>query len=129
MAEVVKVGLVHVQDGRLLVARNEGRQLFYLPGGRQEPGESDADTLCREVLEELAVVVDPTSIRPVVTVEAPRDGTFGSLQMRCYTAVFTGTPVPSHEVVELAWVSATDGSRVTAAERALMVELTAAGLL
>src|SRR6478735_9083192 len=129
MADVQKVGLVHVREGRLLVARNEGRQLFYLPGGRQEPGESDAETLCREVLEELAVAVHPASIQHVATVEAPRDGDLGSLRMRCYTATFTGSPAPSHEVVELAWVTAADGARVTAAERALIADLVAKGRL
>ncbi|GAA4200186.1 hypothetical protein [Actinocatenispora rupis] len=39
-----KVAWAYVRDGRLLVARNHGRALFYLPGGRREPGETATGT-------------------------------------------------------------------------------------
>ncbi|SHG35925.1 NUDIX hydrolase [Streptoalloteichus hindustanus] len=56
--------LVHDTDGRLLLVRrgNEpGRGLWSVPGGRVEPGESDAEAVVREVREEtgLSVAVGP----------------------------------------------------------------------
>jgi 8-oxo-dGTP diphosphatase len=57
-----KIAWVVIRDGRLLVARNRDREKFYLPGGRREAGETDAQTLAREVAEELtAVIVESTS--------------------------------------------------------------------
>jgi ADP-ribose pyrophosphatase YjhB (NUDIX family) len=47
-------------QGRLLLVRraNEpGRGLWSLPGGRVEPGESDAEALTREVAEETGLAV------------------------------------------------------------------------
>ena len=55
------VGAAIVRDGRVLAARRTrppgaaGRWEF--PGGKVEPGESDADSLVREVQEELGVRV------------------------------------------------------------------------
>jgi 8-oxo-dGTP diphosphatase len=49
-------------SGRLLLIRraNEpGRGLWSLPGGRVEPGESDAEAVVREVREETGLVVSP----------------------------------------------------------------------
>lgn len=57
------VGAIIVDgDGRLLLIRrghapSEG--LWSLPGGRVEPGESDAEALVREVREETGLVVRP----------------------------------------------------------------------
>jgi len=84
---VNKVGWVLVRDGRLLVARNRGRDLFYLPGGRRELEEFDADTLSREAMEELGVQLLPTTMQLIADVTAPRDGAPGFVRMACYSAV------------------------------------------
>ena len=83
-----KVAWVLVRDGRLLVARNRGRDLCYLPGGRRGPEESDADVMSREAMEELGVQILPTSMQLIANVTAPRDpvrqhGTIGSASYRC----------------------------------------------
>jgi 8-oxo-dGTP diphosphatase len=57
----VVVGAAIVRDGRVLAARRTapasaaGR--WELPGGKVEPGETDAASLVREVLEELGVQI------------------------------------------------------------------------
>ena len=35
------VGWIHVRDGRLLVVRSRDNDLFFMPGGKLDPGESD----------------------------------------------------------------------------------------
>ena len=46
MADLIdKIAWIHLEERRLLVARNAGRERFYLPGGKREPGESDVQTL------------------------------------------------------------------------------------
>lgn len=124
-----KVGWVHIVDRRLLVGRNRGRSLFYLPGGAREQGESDLQTLAREVAEELGVTIRLESASHVGTYLSPRDGRDGHLRFITYTALHDGTIAPHSEVEELAWVTAADGHRVTDAERQLMATLAERGLL
>ena len=74
------------------MARNAGRDRFYLPGGKREPGESDLETLVREIDEELTVAVDPATAAYVGTFEALADARTDGLVVRltCYTATHTG---------------------------------------
>jgi 8-oxo-dGTP pyrophosphatase MutT (NUDIX family) len=122
---VEKVAWVLIRHGELLVARNRGRQLFYLPGGRREPDESHAETLVREAMEELSVRIDPSTMRLVAEVTAPRDGALGLVRMACYTAAHVGDPVPTNEIVEVGWFTVADYGRVTVAEQQVIDRLVA----
>jgi mutator protein MutT len=55
------VAAVVARDGRLLVCQRPAHKrhggLWEFPGGKCEPGESDADAVARELREELGVVV------------------------------------------------------------------------
>ena len=128
---VDKVAWVQVVDRRLLVARSVGRELFYLPGGKREPGESDTQTLVREIEEELAVAIEPGTALHVGTFEAPADTRPDGRPVRltCYTADHHGELVPSSEIEEIAWLSTADGNRVSAANRLVLFHLHEAGLL
>lgn len=128
---VDKVAWVHVVDRRLLAARSAGKEPFYLPGGKREPGESDVETLAREIEEELSVTVDPSTAAHVGTFEAPADGrTDGRVvRLTCYTAEHRGEPAPSREIGEIAWLTSQDGDRVSAANRLVIEHLHDAGLL
>ena len=58
-------GLVYDDRGRLLLVRrrNEpGQGLWSVPGGRVEPGESDAQALVREMAEETGLTVEPGAL-------------------------------------------------------------------
>ncbi|GLY30826.1 NUDIX domain-containing protein [Kineosporia sp. NBRC 101731] len=110
-----KIALIHVTDGQILSTRSRGKDVYYLPGGKREAGESDIDTLVREVSEELAVVVDPGTAVHVGTFEARADGQPDGtmVRMTCYTADFEGTPVASSEIAELVRLTYSDRDRVS----------------
>jgi 8-oxo-dGTP diphosphatase len=78
------------EAGRLLLIRRghePAAGLWSIPGGRIEPGESDASALVREVLEETGLSVVPGPLLGVVQ----RAGLAGAvLDIRDYQAVVTG---------------------------------------
>ncbi|GAA5024855.1 hypothetical protein GCM10023258_17260 [Terrabacter aeriphilus] len=126
-----KIAWIHLEDRRLLGARNAGRDRFYLPGGKREPGESDVETLVRELAEELAVVVDGATASHVGTFEALADARTDGLVVRltCYTATYEGELVPSREIDEITWLTSEDGHRVSAVDRLVLTHLRDADLI
>ncbi len=66
--------VVHDPDGRLLLVRranDPGRGQWSLPGGRVEPGESDASAVSREIHEETGLLVRAGSLVGSVSRPAP----------------------------------------------------------
>jgi 8-oxo-dGTP pyrophosphatase MutT (NUDIX family) len=100
------VALIWERDGQLLAARTHGRDAWYLPGGKREPGEAPADALVREVREELGVALDAATVEPVVTVEAVAHGWPAGTRVRmsCWRGEVAGEPRPCGEIAELAWL-------------------------
>lgn len=60
-----KLAWLHLVERKLLVVRSHPRQLFYLPGGKHDPGESDQQALIREIREELSIELKPGSVLAV----------------------------------------------------------------
>ncbi|MFC4017169.1 NUDIX domain-containing protein [Micromonospora sp. GCM10011542] len=131
MAEIDKVAWILVEDGRVLSTRSHGKDVWYLPGGKREPGESDLDTLRREIAEELSVAVDVRSAVHVGTFAAPAhghgDGT--TVRMTCYRAAYGGELRPASEIAETAWLRYADRHRTSAVDQLIFDHLRAADLL
>lgn len=68
-APVIEVVAALVTDvrGQVLLVRKRGTSIFMNPGGKPEPGETHVEALCRELHEELGLVVDPGSLGPLGT--------------------------------------------------------------
>ncbi|MGP3970702.1 NUDIX hydrolase [Streptomyces sp. 6N223] len=125
-----KVAWVLVREGHVLATRNRGNDVFYFPGGKREPGESDAETLLREIDEELQVAIDEDTMVHFGTYET-RNGPAGDVNFRmiCYTARHRGTPVPAREIAEMAWLGYAARNRVSAVDQMVFDALHAAGHL
>ncbi len=52
-------------NGRMLVVRKRGSQIFMLPGGKTEPNETPLQTLCRELEEEIGLRIEGTRLQPL----------------------------------------------------------------
>ena len=126
-----KIAWIHLEDGRVLGTRSKGKGTYYLPGGKREPGESDVETLVREIREELSVEIDETSAEHVGTFEAQAHGhTSGvTVRMTCYTASFAGELAAASEIEELAWLTTADADRISPVDRIIFAHLNEAGLL
>lgn len=95
--------LLHVRDGRLLMTRRKGKNGFYLPGGKIDPGESAVDALHREIGEELAVRIVAGTIRPFnhYVEQAFGEPPGVKVSVRAYTALLGGEPAASSEIAEI----------------------------
>lgn len=121
------VAWVLIVDGQILCARPAGKKIFYIPGGKREAGESDEQTLIREIAEELTVVLDADTVEPVGVYEAA-DGTT-QVRMSCYRADYRGQLTASSEIAELTWFGYADRPHVPPVDQLLFDELHAAGAL
>jgi ADP-ribose pyrophosphatase YjhB (NUDIX family) len=82
--------IVHDAEGRLLVIRRghpPGEGLWSLPGGRVEPGESDAEAVVRELSEETGLRVEPGPLVGRVERPGPDGMTY---DIHDYAATVTG---------------------------------------
>ena len=61
----IVAALIVDERGRALMVRKRGTSRFMQPGGKPEPGETDAAALARELSEELGLIVDPGELVPV----------------------------------------------------------------
>ena len=104
-----------VRDGAgrlLLVKRGHDPEAgkWSLPGGRIEPGETDAQALVREMREETGLIVLPGPLLGAVD----RPGPGGSvLDIRDYAATVTGgTLAAGDDAADARWVTAVDVPRL-----------------
>ncbi|MER5419694.1 NUDIX hydrolase [Streptosporangium roseum] len=126
-----KVAWIRIEGGRILGARSRGKDVCYLPGGKREAGETDLDTLVREIGEELSVAIVRESGRFAGVFEARAHGhTEGlSVRMSCYEADYRGDLAPSGEVEEVVWLAYGDRHRVSPVVRLIFDSLRAEGRL
>ena len=126
-----KVALVHIRDGRLLSTRSHGRSLYYVPGGKREPGETDEQTLVLEIREELAVELDQASLGffGEYTAQADAHPAGVMVRLRCWLGDFAGEPVASSEIAEVGWLRGDEDDQVSPVDRLLLADLRARGAL
>lgn len=103
----IVVGGALIRDGRVLAARRSapapvaGRWEF--PGGKAEPGETEAQTLERELLEELGVRA--RALRRLPGAWTVRPG----LELRFWAAeLLAGEPSPLADHDKLRWLGAAE---------------------
>lgn len=120
-----KIAWIHLADGAVLSTRSRGKDVYYLPGGKREPGESDLDTLAREIREELSVAIAVATAEHLGTFHAQAHGhAAGTLvRMTCYTAGYTGVLRASSEIEEVAWLTYGDRARVSPVDQLIFDHL------
>jgi 8-oxo-dGTP diphosphatase len=87
--------------GLLLVSKRSAPQVYFLPGGKLEDGESALDCLRRELREELGVGI--ARAEPFGEVRAPAALEDRQLHMRVFLAALDGEPSPASEIASMTW--------------------------
>ncbi|MFB8005599.1 NUDIX domain-containing protein [Nocardia sp. NPDC056000] len=93
--------LAYIRDRRLLQTRSTGKDVFYMAGGKIDPGETPESALHREIREELGVGAIQVAELGIFEAEAYGHAPGTRLHMTCFLGELTEEPRPSGEIAEL----------------------------
>ena len=110
MTEIDKIAFIETKNGYVLSTRSKGKKKYYIPGGKREFGETDEQTLIREIAEELGVLIKKDTIKYVGTFKAQSDGSKKGVivKMTCYKAQYDGVIKPKSEIENIKWLNYKD---------------------
>ena len=116
--------------GLLLVGKRAAPEVFYLPGGKPEPGEGHRACLSREIAEELDSSIETGRLLGVFSGVAALERI--PMEMTVYLGMLGRDPRPSSEIAALDWFSPGRpfaGDLAPAVRDSVVPALSAAGLL
>lgn len=131
MQIIDKLAWIELQDGKILSTRSRGKDVYYIPGGKREPGETDHQALLREIKEELSVKLHASSITYINTFQHQAHGHLEGVQvkMQCYSARYEGSLKAAAEIEELVWLRYKDRDMVSPVDKLIFDWLKAKELL
>ncbi|GGK48231.1 NUDIX hydrolase [Nocardia camponoti] len=100
--------LAHIRDRRLIQTRPEGKDVFYMAGGKIDPGETPLQALHREIEEELGVGLADVAEFGIFEAEAYGHGKNTGLHMTCFRADLTGEPTATGEIAEFRYFTVSE---------------------
>jgi 8-oxo-dGTP diphosphatase len=126
-----KLALIYIEEQKILAARSRGRDTYYIPGGKREPGESDEAALVREIAEEVSMALDPSLLQFYGEFQAQAHGQAEGVlvRLRCYTTTERGEVSAAAEIEEVTWLKYADRPKVSLAAQLLFDDLKVKGLL
>lgn len=131
MQVIDKVAFIYLVNGKILSTRSKGKDKYYIPGGKRECGETDVQTLVREVKEELSVSIIESSAKLYGIFEAQAHGKAEGVlvKMTCYTADFAGDLLADSEIAEIVWLTMDDIEKISPVDKLIFSDLHKKGLL
>ncbi|CAL2095139.1 DNA mismatch repair protein MutT [Tenacibaculum sp. 190524A02b] len=131
MKEIDKIAFIETKEGKVLSTRSKGKIKYYIPGGKRELGETDEETLVREIKEELDVDIKKETIEYVGTFKAQSDGAKEGVlvKMICYKADYEGGLKPASEIEEVKWLDFKDLNIISEVDKKIFKFLKEKGTL
>ena len=121
MKTIHKSAWIHIVDRKMMFLRTDGNDIFYLPGGLRNEGESDEAALVREIKEETTADLKLDTIELVkhLSVEAHgREDTM--VEVRGYFSDYTGEIITASEIAEIGWFDSTGKDKVPSAAHIIL---------
>lgn len=105
--DIHKAGGILIKNGKTLIERSKGKQIFMTPGGSIEPGESSKQALVRELKEEFQITVIENDLEEFGTFYSQATGQESKyLQMDVFIVKkWEGEIIPDNEVEEILWIN------------------------
>ncbi|MCH2056585.1 MAG: NUDIX domain-containing protein [Thalassotalea sp.] len=123
--EIDKLAWLYIKDKKVLCTRSKGKETYYIPGGKRDPGEGDREALIREIKEELSVDINANGVEYYGTFNAQADGKPEGTMVKvtCYQAGFTGELSVDSEIEEMAWLDSNDVDKCSVVVKHLFNDL------
>jgi 8-oxo-dGTP diphosphatase len=131
MKEIDKLAWVCIKEKQLLVARSKGKETYYIPGGKREPGETDQAAVIREIKEELSVDLKPSTIKYLGTFTSQADEKPEGMivKITCYSADFLGEIQASAEIEEVKWFAYQEKEQCSSVTKLILEWLKSEGMI
>ncbi|MDE1768426.1 MAG: NUDIX domain-containing protein [Candidatus Micrarchaeota archaeon] len=112
--KIDKLGWIYLKDKKILCTKSKGKDIYYMPGGKREAGESDEQALLREIKEELSIDLIPNTLKFVEAFEAQAHAKpMGTMvKITCYTGDFKGKIKPASEIETASWLTYADRDKI-----------------
>jgi 8-oxo-dGTP diphosphatase len=114
MKQIDKLAWIEIQNNGILMTKSFGKEIFYIPGGKREIGETNEQALLREIEEELTVSLDAKTLDFIGVFEAAAHGQSEGItvKMTCYSGKYTGTIKANAEIAAIDWYNYADRAKV-----------------
>ena len=131
LPDLLVAAIALVRGRRVLMVTARDREVYYMPGGKIDEGESPAEAAAREAREEVALDLDPDALEELfeVVVQAHGEPDGRLVRMRVFRAETDATPAASAEVGSLHWVTTADTDRCPPAGAEVLRRLSASGVI
>lgn len=121
MKQIDKLAWIELKDKTILMTKSYGKEIFYIPGGKRENGETDEQALLREVYEELNVLINERTLEYIGVFEAQAHGQPEgvTVKMTCYSGEYSGQLRTSSEIESIEWYNYSDKPRVGSVDKVI----------
>lgn len=103
---IIKCAGVILDNGKLLVVRKKGSDVFLSPGGKVERGESLQDCVIREIKEEIDVNVKNLRFMGTYTSQSAIENS--GITLHAWFVEYSGIATASSEIEEIRWIGLDD---------------------
>ncbi|OGI65228.1 DNA mismatch repair protein MutT [Candidatus Nomurabacteria bacterium RIFCSPLOWO2_01_FULL_39_18] len=115
-----KLAFIELKNRKVLETKSKGKDIWYIPGGKRNAGESDEQALVREVKEELNI-----------NFEAQAHGKPEGIMVRmtCYRAKYRGELISNAEVEKIDWFNYSQKELTSPVDHLIFEDLKAKNLI